>query len=487
MNRGDVAALLRLFSFLRRHGTLDTMSRIVPKLLQQSLGRIAQLPRPQQPRDIEKIDESLTPNMRALRLSMSIAEQLLSMGVAAHDVVHMTLGITDTYCRRKVHVDISSTLIIISQDRGVTSEPLTLVRVIVPDDANYQRMQALQMLATEIRDVHTPLHEAEERLAMILARSDQHSRWILCAAGGAVSAGVVILYNGSVLMTALSFCMGFVATAVLRWLGRLGVSTFYSQVIVAVLVTVAAAAVALLNTVLQLEVNTTLLVISGIVLLVAGMMIVGAFQDAIDEYYVTANARLLKVMMATGGIVVGVMGGLYVATRMGISFPATPDRLSYTDAPVQYFGALLVAAAFALKNHAKVMGVIIAGVVGTCGWALSQALTSQGFSTVFASGVAAAVIGLVAVLTSRLWRFPSVAIIAAGVVPLVPGLSLYNGLMGMVLHPPSDPYFMTALAVLARAIMIGLAVATGASLGSLVGRPLRRKIKQTFLARPQVQ
>ncbi len=59
-------------------------------------------------------------------------------------------------------------------------------------------------------------------------------------------------------------------------------------------------------------INPTLIAISGIVLLVAGMMIVGALQDAIDEYYLTATARILKVIMKTGGIVLGVTIGLYI-------------------------------------------------------------------------------------------------------------------------------------------------------------------------------
>ena len=86
---------------------------------------------------------------------------------------------------------------------------------------------------------------------------------------------------------------------------------------------------------LHLAINETLLVIGGIVLLVAGMMIVGAFQDAIDEYYMTANARLLKVMMSTGGIIIGVVIGLHIATRFGVTFPATPDRLTLADGHLQ--------------------------------------------------------------------------------------------------------------------------------------------------------
>ena len=41
--------------------------------------------------DTQKVGRDLTPNMRALRLTMRIAEQLLCHGVSAHDVVDLSL------------------------------------------------------------------------------------------------------------------------------------------------------------------------------------------------------------------------------------------------------------------------------------------------------------------------------------------------------------------------------------------------------------
>lgn len=461
------------------------MKQALPKLLKTSLSKIAQLPVPVRARDLEKIDESLTPNMRALRLSMAIAEELLSMGVAASDVVHMALGITRTYCKRRVHFDVSSTMITASQDRGIDREPLTLIRTITLQDANHQTIQTLQSLALRIRDEHVPLEEAEQLLDNTLRHPRQHSRWMIYAAGGAVSAGVVVLYDGTLLMTALAFLMGFFATGMLRWLGRIGMVTFHSQVITALCITLAAAIVAWINTALGMAINPTLLVIGGIVLLVAGMMIVGAFQDAIDEYYVTANARLLKVAIATGGIVIGVLSGLYIATRFGVTFPTTPDRLTLADATTQYIGALVIAAAFAARNHANIFGILVSGGVGMLGWWVSRLLGAVDFDVVIASGAAALGIGLMATFVSRLWKIPSMAIIGAGIVPLVPGLSLYNGLMGVVQHPPGDAEFMIALATLMRAVAIGVAVAAGASLGNMIGRPLRRRFVQLYNRLPR--
>ncbi len=454
------------------------MNTNIINLLRNSLRNIRPLDDPIEP--LIKIDESLTPNMRALRLVMSLAEQLLSMGVAASDVVHMSLGITNAYCKRRVQIDITYTQINISQDRGVDREPLTLIRSIVPDDANYQQIQALQSLALKIRDERIHLGEAERELDDILSRPRELPRWLIYSAGGAVGAGVVLLYGGSPIMIATTFMLGFFVTWLLRWMGRMGVATFYSQIIASLCIILATIGAVQLDDLFALSINPTLMAIGGIVLLVAGMMIVGAFQDAIDEFYVTANARLLKVAMATAGVAIGVLIGLFIANRLGISFPATPDRLTLASSQVQYIGALVIAASFATRNHARLGGTIVAGGVGMFGWWVSRLALSWGFGAVIATGIAATIVGLVATLVSRFWKIPSLAIIAAGIVPLVPGLSLYNGLMGIIDHPPSDPYFMTSLSVLSKAVMIGLAVAAGATLGNMLARPLRRRVIKLY-------
>ena len=124
----------------------------------------------------------------------------------------------------------------------------------------------------------------------------------------------------------------------------------------AIFVTLVAAGTAWCSNYLGISVNATLLVISGIVLLVAGLMFVGAFQDAIDEYYMTANARLLKVVMATGGVIAGVMVGLYIATKFGITFPATPDRLTLADKHTQYLGAGIIVSSVRSEESFSIFG-----------------------------------------------------------------------------------------------------------------------------------
>ena len=108
----------------------------------------------------EKFGENLTPNLRALRFTMTAADILTSMGVSANSVVAMALDVTDTYCARPVHIDISSNLLMLSQLRGVDKEPLTLIRPVVPRDINNMTIQAVQRLIRHIKEGRLTLDEA---------------------------------------------------------------------------------------------------------------------------------------------------------------------------------------------------------------------------------------------------------------------------------------------------------------------------------------
>lgn len=433
--------------------------------------------------DIKRFDENLTPNMRALRLTMRIADQLFSMGLGASDVVHNALAITNTYCSRPVHIDISYTLLTISQDRGINQEPLTLIRTVMPRTTNYQTVQQLQELAKLIRSRHLTLTAAEKRLDEILAKPKQYPGIVTHMAGGGISAGISILYTGSLTIIFINFLIGFITSFMVKRLGNAGIPSFFIQAIAAASITVVASALTWavyhheIFTAIA-HINPTLVVISGIVLLVAGMMIVAALQDAIDEYYLTASARILKVIMLTGGIVLGVAIGLYIAKKMGIEFATTPDQLSLTSITYQYIGAAITAASFALTNHSRLGGIILAGLVGVGGYYCANQFILSGVETIPAYGIAAGLIGFTATIISRVWRIPSMATISAGIIPLVPGITLYNGLMQIVQNPPATPLFDQGLSVLFRAFMIAITIAAGASFGNIIGRPMRRKLIQ---------
>lgn len=423
----------------------------------------------------------LTDDMRALRLAATMADYLMSHGMAASDTVHTVLGVTGRYCSQKVHIDISHTILTVSQDRGIDREPLTLVRTISSRGINYENIRQLEALARKIRDGRISLDDAEKRLDKIIARKRLYPRWVSFLSAGTLSTGVSVLYSDNAFVWLAAFIMGSVVSMLLYVLAKRGVPAFYSQVAAGITVTMVATLVGFLAAQgaisLTEGLSPTLIVVAGIVLMLSGVMIVSAFQDALDEFYVTAGARLLRVLMMTGGLVVGVTVGLYFATNhFGVAFHAVPEALSLTGIGYHYLGAFILAASFALGNQLRWPGVIGVGLVGLMAIYVKYLMIEMGVGVIAASGVAASVVGLSATVLLHALRVPTLATISAGVIPLVPGLILYSGMMYISQSTASAADFDAGTMLLFRGVLIAVVVAAGATFGNLIGRPARRRL-----------
>lgn len=431
---------------------------------------------------IESLDEPTSPNLRALRLALSVCETLLSMGVPTSSVVSRGLDITDSFCKDPVHIDINSNVITLSQLRSLDREPLTLIRPTATRATNYMTVQAVQDLVHKIDDRSLTLTQAEKELDRILRNQVVYPDWLIPIANASLAAGVVLMFTTNWRMILVTFVIVWLVDHLVAMLSKKKIATFFRQITAGIFVTLGAVLINWLSARgidFFNDMNPTIIVVGGIIMLLAGLAIVSAIQDAIDEFYVTANARILRVMLLTTGLVIGVLIALYVARKMGVGIAVSPNPLSLTALHFQIIGGAIVGGAFAVASHTRLRAVVWAGLLGALSVLVFFGAINYGISSVPASGIAALVVGVIAKMLSRFWRTPSSGIIAAAIVPLVPGLSLYTGLMQLVNYPPGDPFFMRGVGTLFTAAAIALAIAAGASFGSVVARPLKQR--QVFL------
>lgn len=437
----------------------------------------------------ERFGETITPNMRALRLSMTVADYLIAMGVAASDVTDICLNITDRYCERKVSIEIIASVLMFSQDRGNEREPLTLIRNVHAREVNSALIQDIEDIVNEIHEGKLPLDAAEERLEALLQNPKRYPHWAINAGSASIGAGIGALLSGSLLIIVLSFIVSGFISYMLIFLTKLRMPAFFIQVVAAATATLVAALLTWLGnhgvTHLQ-DLDPNLIIIGGIVMLVAGLAIVSAVEDAIDEFYITANARILRVVMLTAGIIFGVVAGLYVAKSLGVNMTINTSRgLLYDTVGWQYVGAVMIAAGYALSVNTRISGIILAGLVGAAGWAI-YSLTTPIFTPIVGSFIAAMAIGAVAALLARWLRTPASTMITAGIIALVPGLSLFNGLMVLILGTNNAGESLdSGVLILLNALVLALAIAAGASFGNLVARPVRRTLIRAHNALPR--
>jgi uncharacterized membrane protein YjjB (DUF3815 family) len=201
-------------------------------------------------------------------------------------------------------------------------------------------------------------------------------------------------------------------------------------------------------------------------------MFVGTAQDAIDEFYVTASARIFEVVIRTTGIVVGIVVALGFTLRLGTPVTISPNPVALGPIHTQYVGAILTSALFALSCYARPGTIVLSAAMGSLGWTGYSLSIQAGTGEVLANTIGALAAALVATLLIRRTNVPAFALISAALIPLVPGLSLYTGLIQMVGVLPNSGNLLQGGLTLFQAAGVALGIGAGASFGTYLGRPM---------------
>lgn len=427
-----------------------------------------------------------------LELAVRTGEAMLSLGASAGDAssaVHRVARAFGVPCQ----VDLTFTAILVSHDLGPDGQPVTVLRVVETRTSDYGRLTEVIALAQELtaapppapgsppEDLATRLEAAHARLDAIVAHPHPYRRGLVTLLLSVMAAGVAVLLGGGVAVAALAGATTAVVDRVLRRLGRWGIPPFFLQAAGAAIATAVAVALLVLVPLLPVELVAlppSLVVASGIVVLLAGLSLVGAAEDAINGFPVTAVGRVFEVLVLTLGLVVGIGGVLDVAQRLGVTLDVVDVRTDLVPLGVQAVAAAVVSGAWALASYAPVRAAAVSAAAGAVALLAAAALGALGVGPAVAGGGAALAVGLAAELLGGRLRVPPVVTSVSGIVPLLPGLAIYRGLFDLV----DDGGRGQGGVVLLGAATVALGLAAGVTLGGLLGRPLRSGARQ--LARP---
>jgi uncharacterized membrane protein YjjB (DUF3815 family) len=217
-------------------------------------------------------------------------------------------------------------------------------------------------------------------------------------------------------------------------------------------------------------------------MLLAGVGIMGATQDALTGFPVTASARLIDAMLNTAGIIAGVTAGLTVGDLLGVGLTSfQPGAAGLAEVGVTVVGGALAAAAFAFASYAPLRSLIAVALVAAIGQGALLAVNSSEVGRTWGSAVAAITIGSVCFLVAGRFRVPPLVVVVPAIVPLLPGLEIYRGLA--LFAEGKD-----GVLELAAALATALALAAGVILGQYIAQPLKREAGrlETRLAGPRM-
>jgi uncharacterized membrane protein YjjP (DUF1212 family) len=399
----------------------------------------------------------------ALGLALRIGESMLALGASAADVTATVLRAAAAYGLVSCQVDVTFTSLTVSYDRQ-NAVPLTAMRIVRTRGMDYTRLQGITDVARAVGSGGLEIEEAHRRLDRVLSAPPTYRRVVEALGWSGVAGSLGFLLGGGWLVALIAALTTASVERLMRMLDRRGLPLFFQQVAGAALAT----GVAVLLVAWDVDVNSSLVVAAGIVVLLAGLSLVGAAEDAISGFPVTAAARAFEVVTLTAGIVVGIAGVLDLAQRAQLPLEVVDASASTVPFAVGLAASTGIAGFWALASHARPRAVGLAATAGALAWTTFWAASGLGSGPAVASAVAAVVIGLCGELVTERLRIPPLLVAVCGIVPLLPGLAVYEGLFAIVVGAD----IQGGSQALVGALAIGLALAAGVALGEHLGRAL---------------
>jgi uncharacterized membrane protein YjjP (DUF1212 family) len=405
-------------------------------------------------------------------LCLRIGEMLLSSGAGAADVTATMRSVADHLGLRSAEIDVTFTALSMSHQRSSDDVPMLMLRHVQQRDIDYEDLTAVDHLVRDVLTDQADLYLARSRMATIVSLGHAFPRWAVTVAWMVMAAAVGVFLGGGPVVSVTAAVAAGLIDRVQIVLARRRLPYFYLQVAGGAIATLLAGAVAAT----PIEVDPSLVVTANIILLLAGIGLMGAVQDALTGFYLTSSARLIEAMMATAGIIAGVALGISVADGIGLELgQLVPGALGVSELPAVLGGAAVSAAAFSIASYAPRRAVVPIALTTAAAALISQGVALLGFGRVMSAGAAAFFIGLVAYAVAGRVRVPPLVVAVPAIVPFLPGLSIYRGLTFLA---EGGVFVSQGILALMTAISVAIALASGVILGEYVAQPLKREARR---------
>lgn len=407
---------------------------------------------------------------QVLDLAVRVGEVVLAAGTGVTDTEAQVRFIASTYGLDKCDIDVTFDAIRITADRGTLLPPASDMRIVKYRSLDFTRLAAVDRLTRLIRAFVVPVDQAHAALDEIVSTRHPYPRWVSTAGWSLLAAAIAVLLGGGAVLAIISFATTALIDVVNRALHQLGLPIFFQHMVGGVIA--AAPAIALSAFDEHWQADAALIVAAGITVLLSGQQLVGSVQDAITGAPITAAARMLEVVMMTGGIVAGIGLALRVSTMVGIKVPeiAASAGRDTEYLAIKVAAGAVAAIAFAMACYAERRALFAAGLSGAAGTVAFLVAQDIGFGPVVSSGMAATLVGLAGGLMARRALTPPLVVAVAGITPLLPGLKVYRGLYALL-----EDETLLGFGQILGAFGVGCALAAGVVLGEWFDRLIARR------------
>ncbi len=336
--------------------------------------------------------------------------------------------------------------------------PLTMMRDVRAPEPRLERMAETVKLLDRVERREIDLAAAFEQLQALARAPGMRRRYARTAILVSV-VGWVLFLNGldiiSVLVAILATALTFpVSSVVGKMRLPLIAGTFVAAIILAAVPNLVAAT--------GLTFSIAAAVVGGLFIYLPGRAFVTAVIDGLANAPISAITRAFEALITAGALALGVMVGGEIGVGLGVEIQAdvisTPLWISVLAAGL---GVLGIAVAWGMPR-ARVIPTV---AIGALGWLIVALPAREGSGSAWIAYLLAAMfVGFAGVVGASLQGGTGSVYTGVAILPLVPGFSIYQGMLALALGTGD------AAVPLKNAATISLAIAGGVAAGLALGR-----------------
>lgn len=301
---------------------------------------------------------------------------------------------------------------------------------------NLGRVADVNQVSREFCSGKITLDEATAKLNAIKNKR-RYSNSMILLGYVLASCGFCVMFGGHFGDAVCTLFCGLAAGVVNIYLGpRIG-KGFVTCIVASAAVTVSAVVVAFLSKqCFDITLQAQCMVIGGIMPLVPGLAMTNAARDILHGDYLSGGARAIEAFCIAAVVAVGVGAGMAIANVCGFADTLILSfNLSVATIP-RFFAATACSAiavcGFSLLFEMQPKLMPVCALCGAISWAVYLIADHVGASGIWATFYATLAVDLFSHINARALKTPVIIFLVAGLLPLVPGISIYKAVYAIM-------------------------------------------------------
>lgn len=408
------------------------------------------------------VDDLETPAYYRKLLDMAVMAGtiMIASGAETHrveDTLHRILG-TSGFEHAEAFVLTTGLIVTLSDP---SSETLSISQRVTDCSQNFGRVADVNAVSRDFCSGKITLDEAVAKLRVIKTK-ERYNKFLWHIGYILATMGFCITFGGSFLDAFGAFFCGLAVSVIVLDLGPKIGRGFVTTILAAAALTLLATGISYFGAKgFSLTLHTHYIIVGAIMPLVPGLAMTNAFRDILHGDYLASGSRIIEALMVAVCVAIGIGAGMAGADILGLAETLTISLdLSVHNALEFFIAALSSGVAvlgFCLVFKAPPKYLFACSLNAFLAWSVYLAVDILGWGGLWATFFSTLVADVFAYYSARVLKAPVVLFLVAGILPMVPGVGIYQGVHSLIFGGDAASILISAFmstGVIALAIFV---------------------------------